>query len=134
AAGDADGTPRYSVDDRLGGCVRFEQHNLLEEPPDTQAGFHVVGGRNVLLSFANDSARVATTRLASALAASGVVMFGALDVSQPPPWLRTLGPAHLHVFERVQEQERPAARSSLRPSNPAQSWRPESWDAAIALH
>jgi chemotaxis protein methyltransferase CheR len=133
------GQDRRLIDERLRGLVTFGQHNILDDPPRCPEGFHVILCRNVLLYFSHESARAATARLASALAPDGVLVFGTLDVSQPPAGFRRVDPGELNIFERVPERElgreRPSLRPSIRPrASDAPSWRVNSWDAAIALH
>jgi chemotaxis protein methyltransferase CheR len=135
----ADPAARYVIDERLRAHVRFERHNVLDEPPCRDEGFQIVLCRNVLLYFSHESARAAAARLVSALAPDGVLVFGSLDVSQPPAGFRRLDPAGLNVFERAPGADRKSSRPSLRPSSrtgpvTAPAWRAKSWDAAIALH
>jgi chemotaxis methyl-accepting protein methylase len=130
---------RYVIDDALRERVRFQRHNVLDDPPPCEEGFHVIFCRNVLLYFSHESARAAAARLASALAPGGVLVFGALDLSQPPPGFRRADSSGLNIFERLPPEEAKSARPSLRPSvrappKASASWRAESWDAAIALH
>jgi chemotaxis protein methyltransferase CheR len=56
--------------------VRFQVHNLLEQPPKT-AGFDIVLCRNVLLYLTTDKRTLAFERIASALAPDGWLMLGA---------------------------------------------------------
>jgi chemotaxis methyl-accepting protein methylase len=135
----AAGTAGYVISEALRAHVRFERHNVLDEPPPCAEGFQIILCRNVLLYFSHESARAAAARLASALAPDGVLLFGSLDVSQPPAGFRRLEPAGLNIFERAQVPDRKSTRPSLRPlprsgTAAATTWRANSWDAAIALH
>jgi chemotaxis protein methyltransferase CheR len=56
--------------------VRFEQHNLLDTPPDP-GRFDIILCRNVLLYFDRPTRLRAFERLAAALAPDGRVMLGA---------------------------------------------------------
>ncbi|MEM9501401.1 MAG: protein-glutamate O-methyltransferase CheR [Pseudomonadota bacterium] len=56
--------------------TRFQQHNVLTEPPSRQA-FDLILCRNVLLYFAPDTRDTAFNRLSSALAKDGYLMLGA---------------------------------------------------------
>jgi len=56
--------------------VRFQVHNLLEQPPHP-GGFDIVLCRNVLLYLTAEKRRLAFDRLASALSADGWLMLGA---------------------------------------------------------
>ena len=56
--------------------VRFQQHNLLDEPP-ARRGFDLVLCRNVLLYFDPLTRKKAFERLASSLTNDGVLMLGA---------------------------------------------------------
>ena len=56
--------------------ARFEQHNVLSDPPSLQR-FDLVLCRNVLLYFDPATREIAFNRLASAMASDGVLMLGA---------------------------------------------------------
>ncbi|QNM83071.1 protein-glutamate O-methyltransferase CheR [Sphingomonas sabuli] len=56
--------------------VRFQVHNILEQPPHP-GDFDIVLCRNVLLYLTNEKRRLAFDRLASGLAADGWLMLGA---------------------------------------------------------
>ncbi len=66
----------WRANEALRGMVRFETHNLLDQPPDP-GRFDLVLCRNVLLYFDRATRERAFVRLASALAPDGVVMLGA---------------------------------------------------------
>jgi chemotaxis protein methyltransferase CheR len=56
--------------------VRFQEHNLLEQPPHP-GGFDIILCRNVLLYLCAEKKALAFDRLASALAGDGWLMLGA---------------------------------------------------------
>jgi len=56
--------------------VKFQQHNVLDTPPDTKQ-FDLILCRNVLLYFGNDTRQRAFSRLHNALADDGFLMLGA---------------------------------------------------------
>ena len=62
--------------EQLRKSIRFQVHNILEQPPHP-AGFDIVLCRNVLLYLADEKRRIAFDRLASALAGDGWLMLGA---------------------------------------------------------
>ena len=66
----------WRANEALRGMVRFETHNLLDQPPEP-GRFDLVLCRNVLLYFDRATRERAFVRLASALAPDGLVMLGA---------------------------------------------------------
>ena len=66
----------WRATEALRNMVRFEQHNLLDTPPDP-GRFDLILCRNVLLYFDRPTRQRAFERLAAALAADGRVMLGA---------------------------------------------------------
>ena len=66
----------WRATEALRGMVRFEQHNLLDTPPDP-GRFDIILCRNVLLYFDRPTRLRAFERLAAALAPDGRVMLGA---------------------------------------------------------
>ena len=56
--------------------VRFQVHNLLEQPPHP-GGFDIVLCRNVLLYLCSEKKALAFDRIASAMADDGWLMLGA---------------------------------------------------------
>jgi len=66
----------WRATEALRSMVRFEQHNLLDTPPDP-GRFDLVLCRNVLLYFDRPTRQRAFERLAAALAPDGRVMLGA---------------------------------------------------------
>jgi chemotaxis protein methyltransferase CheR len=66
----------WRATEALRNTVRFEQHNLLDTPPDP-GRFDLILCRNVLLYFDRATRERAFGRLASALAPDGMLMLGA---------------------------------------------------------
>jgi chemotaxis protein methyltransferase CheR len=66
----------WRANEALRNMVRFETHNLLDQPPDP-GRFDLILCRNVLLYFDRPTRERAFVRLASALAPDGLVMLGA---------------------------------------------------------
>ncbi len=68
----------WRVADALRRNVRFQVHNILEQPPHPGAGqFDIVLCRNVLLYLNAEKKRMAFDRLSAALAPDGWLMLGA---------------------------------------------------------
>ncbi|EAQ29090.1 protein-glutamate O-methyltransferase [Erythrobacter sp. NAP1] len=66
----------WQILDHVRQITRFQQHNVLAEPP-ARARFDLVLCRNVLLYFDADTRAIAFERLASAMARDGFLMLGA---------------------------------------------------------
>ena len=66
----------WQIKDHVRQITRFQQHNVLTEPPE-RGRFDLILCRNVLLYFDQDTRRNAFTRLASAIAPGGFLMLGA---------------------------------------------------------
>jgi chemotaxis protein methyltransferase CheR len=66
----------WRANEALRNTVRFEQHNLLDTPPDP-GRFDLILCRNVLLYFDRPTRQRAFERLAAALAPDGRIMLGA---------------------------------------------------------
>lgn len=66
----------WQILDHVRQITRFQQHNVLAEPP-VRARFDLVLCRNVLLYFDADTRAIAFERLASAMARDGFLMLGA---------------------------------------------------------
>jgi chemotaxis protein methyltransferase CheR len=96
--------------------TRFEEHNLLEPPPGQ---FDLIFCRNVLVYFSPEAIRTAVRHLAKALTPGGALLFGPMDVSEPPPGLVPADPAELQIFRRPEAGTGPkAARPPARPAAP----------------
>lgn len=66
----------WQILDHVRQITRFQQHNVLTEPP-ARGRFDLILCRNVLLYFDQDTRAAAFQRLASALAHDGYLMLGA---------------------------------------------------------
>ncbi|MEL6529393.1 MAG: protein-glutamate O-methyltransferase CheR [Pseudomonadota bacterium] len=66
----------WQIRDHVRSITRFQQHNVLSEPPSRQR-FDLVLCRNVLLYFDKDTRATAFQRLSSAMARDGFLMLGA---------------------------------------------------------
>ena len=72
-----DETPHgWQIRDHVRQTTRFDQHNVLGEPP-AHARFDLVLCRNVLLYFEPEKRKAAFDRLASAIQSDGFLMLGA---------------------------------------------------------
>lgn len=72
-----DETPSgWQIQDHVRSITRFQQHNVLKEPPARQR-FDLVLCRNVLLYFEPETREIAFNRLASAISPNGFLMLGA---------------------------------------------------------
>ncbi|MEQ8412378.1 MAG: protein-glutamate O-methyltransferase CheR [Erythrobacter sp.] len=66
----------WQIHEEIRRCARFQQHNILSEPPLRQP-VDLILCRNVLLYFDVDTRRRAFARLSGALAEDGFLMLGA---------------------------------------------------------
>ncbi len=66
----------WQIRDHVRTITRFQQHNVLHEPPARQR-FDLVLCRNVLLYFERDTRELAFHRLSSAMSRDGFLMLGA---------------------------------------------------------
>ena len=66
----------WQIRDHVRTITRFQQHNVLSEPPSRQQ-FDLILCRNVLLYFERDTRAVAFNRLSRAIASDGYLMLGA---------------------------------------------------------
>ena len=76
------GNGRVRIDQAIREVTGFREHNLLEPPPGQ---FDLIFCRNVLVYFSPDAVRTAVRHLSQALAPGGALLFGSMDVSDPPP-------------------------------------------------
>ena len=97
-----------SIDDRVRAVTRFELHNLLD-PMDGK--FEIIFCRNVLVYFAPEASRAAVAHLASSLVPGGALVFGSMDISEPPPGLVSEGLPELQIFRRPLPGRLRAART-----------------------
>ena len=120
-----DGSGKRHVSDRVRSVTRFDLHNLLDAAP---AGpFDLIFCRNVLVYFSPAAARAVVQRLAEALAPSGALLFGPMDLPEVPSGLSRSGAPELQIYRREQShppRERPrpaktvAPRAAPRPAPP----------------
>ena len=94
---------RVSVQDRVRAVTSFCEHNLLE--PWTGEPFDLIFCRNVLVYFSPDAVRTAVRHLAAALVPDGALVFGAMDVSEPPPGLVLSGLPELQIYRKPPKQQ-----------------------------
>ena len=66
----------WQVREETRSVTRFQQHNILSDPPGKQ-NFDLILCRNVLLYFDQDMRRLAFSRIGQALAPDGYLMLGA---------------------------------------------------------
>src|SRR5205823_10907413 len=110
-------------DDRVRKVTRFRIHNLLDPMPD--APFDLIFCRNVLVYFSPAAAKKAVRHLAAALAPGGALLFGAMDIGEPPPDLIAAGPPEMQIFRRPEEKAAPQkARQRVEHPAPALPHRP----------
>jgi chemotaxis protein methyltransferase CheR len=94
------GDGRVRVNDDVRAITTFQTHDLLDPPPPAFGEFNVIFCRNVLVYFDPEAIRQATKYLASRLALGGVIVFGVLEVNDPPPGLVAIGGPGLTAFSR----------------------------------
>jgi chemotaxis methyl-accepting protein methylase len=107
------GNAKVRIDDAVRAVTRFGEHNLLGEPP---GAFDLIFCRNVLVYFSPDAVRTVVRHLARALAPGGALLFGSMDVSEPPPGLLRAATAELQIYRRL--DARPAPRTAAAPVPP----------------
>ncbi|HET7787134.1 MAG TPA: CheR family methyltransferase [Myxococcales bacterium] len=88
---------RVRIDPRVREVTRFAEHNLLQDAPGQ---FDLIFCRNVLVYFSPEAVRSVLRRLAGALAPGGALLFGSMDIPEPPPGLSRSGPAELQIYRR----------------------------------
>ncbi|HEY5675179.1 MAG TPA: CheR family methyltransferase [Myxococcales bacterium] len=114
--------------------THFAGHNLLQEPPGR---FDLIFCRNVLVYFSPDAVRSVVRRLAGALLPGGALLFGSMDISEPPPGLVRTGPPELQIWLRPDgaPARKPRAAAAPAPSLPLPPRLPQSRPAEpVALH
>jgi chemotaxis protein methyltransferase CheR len=94
----ADGRIRVGEDVRA--ITKFATHDLLDPVPAEFGMFNVIFCRNVLVYFDAAAVRLATKHLAERLLPGGVIVFGVLEVNDPPPGLVSIGGPGLTAFAR----------------------------------
>jgi chemotaxis protein methyltransferase CheR len=104
----------FQLAERVKKCVRFERHNLLENP--TRSDWDVVLCRNVLIYISRERARAMVERLADSLVVGGCLLLGASEVVfEVPPQLDATYVAGRLALRRVAEN---GARRPSRPPIP----------------
>jgi chemotaxis protein methyltransferase CheR len=91
---------RLWVSDAVRSITTFASDDLLDPARREFGSFDVIFCRNVLVYFDADSAHLAIDRLASSLAPGGVIVFGLLEVIEPPPGLVSIGGPDITAFGR----------------------------------
>ena len=107
------GNGRVRIDEAIRSATHFAEHNLLDDPPGR---FDLILCRNVLVYFSREAARSVVRHLARAVAPGGAVLFGSMDISEPPPGFVRTGPAELQVYRRPEGS--PAAKAPAAPRPP----------------
>ena len=102
----------WQIKDATRSITRFQQHNVLSEPPARQR-FDLILCRNVLLYFDRARRDIAFDRLASALAPGGFLMLGAGEtvVGQTKAFVPSPGRASLYQLENTRADARVLAAS-----------------------
>lgn len=122
---------RFHVLDSLRQITAFVTHDLRDPAPGE---FEVIFCRNVLMYFARAAARIAVTRLASALAPGGLIVFGTMDVDGSDlAGLTRVGRAELMTFTNVRAPTRRRPTTRKQPVRPA-TGAAASTAEAVALH
>ena len=109
------GNGRVRIDERIRSATHFAEHNLLDDPPGR---FDLILCRNVLVYFSREAARTVVRHLVRALAPGGALLFGSMDISEPPPGLVRGGPAELQVYRRLEGKTAAKAPAPARPPPP----------------
>jgi chemotaxis methyl-accepting protein methylase len=92
------GAGRVRIDDAVRAVTRFGEHNLLEDPPGS---FDLIFCRNVLVYFSPEAVRTAVRHLVKALAPAGALLFGPMDIPEPPSGLVRAASAELQIYRRL---------------------------------
>jgi SAM-dependent methyltransferase len=103
---------RVAVLDRVRSVTSFRLHNLLEPAPGQ---FDLILCRNVLVYFSPEAVGTAVKHLADALAPGGALLFGSMDLSEPPPGLVSAGLPELQIFRRPSSAPAKKARRVAEP-------------------
>lgn len=88
----------WQIRDHVRGITRFQQHNILTEPPGRQR-FDLVLCRNVLLYFERENRETAFRRLSGALARDGFLMLGAGETVIGQTRDFTPSPKRMSIYE-----------------------------------
>jgi chemotaxis protein methyltransferase CheR len=107
-----DGSGKRCVDERVRSVTRFELHNLLDSAP--ARSFDLIFCRNVLVYFSPAAAQSVVRHLIEALAPSGALLFGPMDLAEVPAGLARCGAPELQIYRR------PTSRAAHERPTPAQ--------------
>lgn len=121
---------RIHVDSEVRAITKFAVHDLLDPLPARFGEFNLIVCRNVLVYFAPEAIRLAVNHLASRLVPGGVVVFGLLEVGDPPAGLVPVGGPGMTAFARPvrgqtispSRSPKPRARSRPPPSKKKARW------------
>lgn len=72
-----DGSGVVKVSDKLKGCIKFQQHNLLRDPYPT--GVHLIVCRNVMIYFTDEAKDEIYRKFAASLVTGGVLFVGSTE-------------------------------------------------------
>ena len=109
------GNGRVRIEQAIREVTGFREHNLLEPPPGQ---FDLIFCRNVLVYFSPDAVRTAVRHLSQALAPGGALLFGSMDVSDPPPNLLREEAAELQIYRRPDGKPAPQRARAATPPPP----------------
>lgn len=98
----------WQIRDHVRTITRFQQHNVLSEPP-ARHRFDLVLCRNVLLYFDPETREKAFQRLASAMASDAVLMLGAGETVVGQTRSFTPSAGRLSLYERSENAKMNAA-------------------------
>jgi len=112
---------RIRVNPDIRAVTKFATHDLLDPLPPRFGEFNLIVCRNVLVYFAPEAIRLAVNHLASKLVPGGIVVFGLLEVSEPPAGLVSVGTAGVTAFARP---VRGQTKFPTRPPKPRDRSRP----------
>lgn len=92
----------WQIKDATRTITRFQEHNILAEPP-ARARFDLVLCRNVMLYFDQETRKKAFARLASAMNSDGFLMLGAGEtvVGQTTTFVPSAGRASLYELRQA---------------------------------
>jgi chemotaxis protein methyltransferase CheR len=124
---------RVRIGERIRAATAFAPHNLLDEAPGQ---FDLIFCRNVLVYFSPEAVRSAVRHLCRALKPGGALLFGSMDLSEPPPGLLRAGPSELQIYRRedARPAPRPAPIPAREPEPPPSRTRPLPLAEPVALH
>jgi chemotaxis protein methyltransferase CheR len=97
-------------------ATRFGEHNLLDDPPGQ---FELIFCRNVLVYFSREAVNAVVRHLTRALAPGGALLFGPMDLAEPPPGLVHAGPPELQIYRRAVRKQAAKAATPARAPIPA---------------